>query len=81
MRCYTRLFYWNMGAMHGLYKNQKQGIMPDIIEKVAKMRKLQKNFFKYRDSLTLRACKAAEREVDQELELLIQKKKQEPTLF
>jgi exonuclease V gamma subunit len=55
--------------------------MPDIIEKVAKMRELQKNFFKYRDSLTLRACKAAEREVDQELETLTKKKQQNPTLF
>ena len=55
--------------------------MPDILEKVAKMRELQKNFFKYRDSLTLRACKAAERVVDQELEQVIAKKKQNPTLF
>jgi len=55
--------------------------MPDIIEKVAKMRELQKNYFKYRDSMTLRACKAAEREVDQELETLVTKKKQNPTLF
>ena len=55
--------------------------MPDIIEKVAKMRELQKNYFKYRDSMTLRACKAAEREVDQELEQVIAKKKQNPTLF
>jgi len=55
--------------------------MPDIIEKVAKMRELQKNFFKYRDSLTLRACKAAERDIDQELETLTKKKKQNPTLF
>jgi len=55
--------------------------MHDFIEKVAKMRELQKNFFKYRDSLTLRACKAAEREVDQELEQVIAKKKQNPTLF
>lgn len=53
----------------------------DIIDKVAKMRELQKNYFRYRDSQTLRACKAAEREVDQELENLTKKKQQEPTLF
>ncbi len=55
--------------------------MKDFIEKVAKMRQLQKDYFKYRDSITLRACKAAEREIDQAVEQLIQKKKQEPTLF
>ena len=55
--------------------------MHDFIEKVAKMRELQKNYFKYRDSMTLRACKAAERDVDQELETLTKKKQQNPTLF
>jgi len=55
--------------------------MHEFIQKVAKMRELQKNYFKYRDSMTLRACKAAEREVDQELEQVIAKKKQNPTLF
>jgi hypothetical protein len=55
--------------------------MNDIIEKVAKMRQLQKDYFKYRDSMTLRACKAAEREVDQELESITKKKQQNPTLF
>ena len=33
------------------------------------------------NSLTLRACKAAERDIDQELETLTKKKKQNPTLF
>jgi|WetSurMetagenome_2_1015567.scaffolds.fasta_scaffold1291254_1 hypothetical protein len=55
--------------------------MPDFIEKVAKMRELQKNYFRYRDSQTLRACKAAEREIDQLLEQLGKQKQQNPTLF
>ena len=55
--------------------------MNEFIQKVAKMRQLQKDYFKYRDSLTLRACKGVEREVDQELEKLTQKKQQNPTLF
>ncbi|HBL74271.1 MAG: hypothetical protein A2W90_18125 [Bacteroidetes bacterium GWF2_42_66] len=55
--------------------------MNDFIKKVAKMRDLQKQYFKQRDFLTLRACKAAEKNVDQELELLVKKEKQEPKLF
>lgn len=55
--------------------------MPDFIEKVAKMRELQKNYFRYRDSITLRACKVAEREIDQLLEQLSKQKQQNPTLF
>lgn len=38
--------------------------MKELIEKVAKMRELQKRYFKDRDSYTLQACKKAEREVD-----------------
>ncbi len=45
------------------------------------MRELQKKYFKYRDSLTLAACKKAEREVDELIEQLDGKKKNEPTLF
>lgn len=39
--------------------------MNDIIEKVQKMRDLQKRYFKERSSLILQQCKAAERDVDQ----------------
>lgn len=38
--------------------------MKELIEKVAKMRELQKRYFKERDSITLQACKKAGREVD-----------------
>lgn len=38
--------------------------MTDFEEKVQKMRQLQKQYFESRDSLTLQACKKAEREVD-----------------
>ena len=39
--------------------------MQEFIEKVRKMRELQNRYFKgERDYMTLRACKAAEREVD-----------------
>lgn len=55
--------------------------MNDLIKKVAKMRELQKSYFKQRDSFTLRACKVAEKEVDQELARIEEKKKNEPTLF
>ena len=55
--------------------------MSEILAKVKKMRELQKKYFKYRDSLTLAACKKAEREVDQIIEMLETKEKQEPKLF
>lgn len=56
--------------------------MTEFIKKVAKMRDLQKRYFKgERDHLTLRAAKAAEAEVDQALIQLETKKKNEPTLF
>ena len=55
--------------------------MKDFINKVAKMRELQKRYFKERDYLTLRAAKAAELAVDQALPLLETKTKNEPTLF
>jgi len=55
--------------------------MQDFIQKVAKMRELQKRYFKERDHLILRAAKSAERDVDQVLLQLETKKKQEPTLF
>jgi len=43
--------------------------MNELIQKVAKMRDLQKRYFKgERDPLTLRACKQLEREVDAILE-------------
>lgn len=39
--------------------------MKELIEKVQKMRRLQKAYFRgERDSMTLRACKQAEQEVD-----------------
>jgi hypothetical protein len=38
--------------------------MKDFIAKVAKMRQLQKQYFKSRDGLILQACKKVEREVD-----------------
>ena len=52
-----------------------------LIEKVAKMRRLQKDYFKHRDSISLGACKASERDVDQELEMLRGKKAKDPELF
>lgn len=38
--------------------------MEEILEMVKNMRRLQKQYFKSKDPLTLRACKQAEREVD-----------------
>jgi hypothetical protein len=38
--------------------------MEDFIQKVAEMRRLQKQYFSSRDPLTLQACKRAEREID-----------------
>lgn len=35
-----------------------------FVEKVANMRRLQKDYFRYRDHMTLQASKKAEREVD-----------------
>lgn len=45
------------------------------------MRELQKKFFRYRDSLTLAACKKAEREVDALISQFDEKQKNEPKLF
>lgn len=39
--------------------------MDDFIQKVAEMRRLQREYFASRDRYTLMACKAAEREVDE----------------
>lgn len=39
--------------------------MEEFIELVKNMRRLQKQYFKSKDPLTLRACKQAEQEVDQ----------------
>lgn len=45
--------------------------MTDFIEKVQKMRRLQKAYFRgERDSMTLRACKQAEQDVDISLSVL-----------
>ncbi len=55
--------------------------MDGLLEKVAKMRRLQKDYFKHRDSMSLGACKAAERDVDQELEMLRGGKAKDPELF
>ena len=52
-----------------------------LIEKVIKMRDLQKRYFKHRDPLTLQACKAAEREVDAELQKHVKQEKVQPKLF
>jgi len=38
--------------------------MEDFIQKVAEMRRLQKEYFSSRDRYTLMACKKAESEVD-----------------
>ena len=38
--------------------------MNDLIEKVQKMRDLQRRYFRERSSLILQQCKAAERDVD-----------------
>jgi len=38
--------------------------MNEFIEQVAKMRELQKEYFRSRDPHTLQACKKAERDVD-----------------
>ena len=35
-----------------------------FVEKVATMRRLQRDYFRHRDHITLAACKKAEREVD-----------------
>lgn len=52
-----------------------------FMQKVAKMRRLQKDYFRHRDPLALQACKKAEREVDAELENIEKKEKQQPKLF
>lgn len=45
--------------------------MTEFIEKVQKMRRLQKAYFRgERDSMTLRACKQAEQDVDRSLSAL-----------
>ena len=43
--------------------------MEEFIAKVALMRRLQKEYFKDRNILTLRACKQVERDVDDFLSL------------
>lgn len=55
--------------------------MKNLIEKVALMRRLQKQYFKQRDPLTLQAAKKAEREVDSMLSQYEKKEKEEPKLF
>ncbi|MDX9703906.1 MAG: hypothetical protein RBU23_12820 [Candidatus Auribacterota bacterium] len=55
--------------------------MNSLVEKVATMRRLQKQYFKERTSFNLQAAKKAEKEVDDELEKIEQKEKQEPRLF
>lgn len=42
--------------------------MDEFIQKVAEMRRLQKQYFSSRDPHTLQACKKLEREVDAYLE-------------
>lgn len=55
--------------------------MNELIQKVAKMRDLQKQYLKKRDSFTLQAVKKAEREVDKLLNDIQLKERQEPRLF
>jgi hypothetical protein len=56
--------------------------MKDLLEKVTKMRELQKKYFSGRDHLVLRAAKAAEKEVDAIiLEHAIAKKDTQKSLF
>jgi hypothetical protein len=45
--------------------------MNELIQKVIKLREMQKRYFTERDPLTLRACKQLEREVDVLLEPFI----------
>jgi hypothetical protein len=52
-----------------------------FIEKVIKMRDLQKKYFKYRDPLTLQSCKVAERDVDAELQKHVKQVREQPKLF
>ena len=59
----------------------KKTTMSEILAKVKKMRELQKKYFRYRDSLTLAACKKAEREIDELIKQFDEKNKNEPTLF
>jgi hypothetical protein len=62
--------------------------MNEFIEQVAKMRELQKEYFRSRDSYTLQACKKSEREVDafiqmngNQTESTTIKEPEHPTLF
>ena len=55
--------------------------MDSLIEKVAKMRRLQKEYFKHRIGSTLDLCKAAERDVDQHLDMMRGTKAKDPELF
>ena len=54
----------------------------DFVNKVAEMRRLQKEYFKTRYPLVLREAKALEKQVDQELEkLVIKQPDQQGKLF
>ena len=55
----------------------------DFFNLVAKMRHMQKEYFKTRDIAVLQKSKSLEKRVDEEIERvrLILKQRQEPTLF
>lgn len=53
----------------------------DFLTKVHNMRRLQKQYFKQRYSLTLSACKKAEKEVDDLLQKYTEKENQSTNLF
>ena len=54
----------------------------DFVNKVAEMRRLQKEYFKTRHPLVLREAKVIEKQVDQELEkLVIKQPDQQGKLF
>lgn len=60
--------------------------MDEFIKKVARLRSLQKGYFKNRDIDVLKQCKALEIEVDKDIEEAFkradeQRQVQEPTLF
>lgn len=53
------------GALAALIPTVKPCVMDKaFVEKVALMRKLQRDYFRDRDHMTLQACKKAEKEVD-----------------
>ena len=53
----------------------------EFVQTVQRMRELQKQYFRQRDSLTLSACKKAEKAVDELIWIYAEKPTDRPVLF